>query len=81
MSKRWAYVIVFVIVTMVVWSGWEIYKAFEADKDVGEYRIYVSSIDPEINVDLINNVSKLQEKVLVKESEIAPQSEVDEYPK
>ena len=73
MSKRWAYIIIMTVATVVVWSGWEIYKAFKTKKDVGQYIVYSSPISQEFDVDLINEVSKLQEKVLIKDSDITPQ--------
>ena len=74
MSRRWAYVIIFVVITLAIWSGWEIYKAFETEKDVEQYSRYVNTIDPDLKVEIIKGVSDLQEKVLVEESEIAPKT-------
>lgn len=73
MSKRWAYVIILTVVTVVLWSGWEIYKAFAGEEDVGKYSVYARTISRDFDVDLIREVGKLQEKVLVKDSDIAPQ--------
>jgi len=75
MRKKWAYVIIFVVLTLAAWSGWEIFKAFETEKDVGQYSKYVSPIDPQLDEKLIKNVAKMQNKILVEKSEIAPITE------
>lgn len=60
------------VVTIVIWSGWEIYKAFGTEKDVGQYSSYARSISREFDKDMIKEIANMQEDVLVKESEIAP---------
>ncbi|MDD3648193.1 MAG: hypothetical protein PHS44_06900 [Candidatus Dojkabacteria bacterium] len=72
MSKKWAIVIFVSVLTVIIWSGWEVYKAFSTKKDVGEYEAYVTYINPQIDTDLVKKVNELQSKVLVKESEIEP---------
>ncbi|MBU0976250.1 MAG: hypothetical protein ABIE03_07520 [Patescibacteria group bacterium] len=72
MSRRWAIVIFVSVLTVILWSGWEVYKAFSEKKEVGEYEAYVSYINPQIDTDLIKKVYELQNKVLVKETEIEP---------
>jgi hypothetical protein len=78
MPKKWAYIIIMTVATLVIWSGWEIYKAFRTEKDVGQYNLYAQSISRDFDVDLIKKIGILQEKVIVKSSEIAPKGETTE---
>ena len=73
MSKQWAYIIIMTVVTVIIWSGWEIYKAFETEKDVGQYSSYARSISRDFDTDMIKKVAQMQSEVLVKESDITPQ--------
>jgi len=72
MSRRWALVIIFSVLTVVVWSTWEVYKSFSTQKDVGNYEVYVIPIDPSLDTDLISKIYDLQDRVLVKEKDIQP---------
>lgn len=64
--------IIFSVLTVVVWSTWEVYKSFSTQKDVGNYEVYVIPIDPSLDTDLISKIYDLQDRVLVKEKDIQP---------
>lgn len=72
MSRKWAIIIILSVVTIVFWSGWEVFKAVEKEKDVQEYSKYAASIPKELNTALIRKVSSMQSEVLVKDEDIAP---------
>lgn len=72
MPRKWAYILIFTVFTLVILSAWEIYKAFEKEKDVGEYRIYATSMSRDFDVDLLEDISKLQSEILVKSMDITP---------
>ncbi len=72
MQKRWYYIIVFTVIVIVIVSGFEIYKAFEEDKDVSEYKTYAVPISRDFDVDLLSKVGEMQKKVLVKSEDISP---------
>lgn len=74
MSRRWAIILITTVVTIAIWSGWEVYKAFTKEKDVGEYETYVQPISPELNTDLVVKIYKMQDQVLVKDKDIQPQN-------
>lgn len=76
MPKKWAYIIIITVVTIAAWSGWEIYKAFGTEKDVGQYSKYAAAIPREFDTALVREISSRQEKVLVKDSDIAPKGNV-----
>ncbi len=78
MTRKWAYIIIITVVVVVVVSGFEIYKAFRDDTDVGEYKKYSSSISREYDIELLDEINSMQESVLVKDEDIAPESELEE---
>lgn len=78
MTRKWAYIIIITVVVVVVISGFEIFKAFREDKDVGEYKKYSSSISKEYDTELLDEISNKQDFVLVKDEDIAPEGESEE---
>lgn len=78
MTRKWAYIIVFTVVMIALWSGWQVYRAFKEEKDVGQYEKYVSPITRELDADLIRGIADRQSQVLVKSSDIAPQEDTSE---
>ncbi len=78
MPKTWMPLIIFIVVTLVLFSVWEIYEAFKSEKNVGQYTVYIREISPSIDVDLIRKVSEYQEKVLVKQDEISTDQDRDD---
>jgi len=74
MSRRWAVIIIFTVIVVVLVSGFEIFKAFSEEKEVGEFQKYSTSISREFNVDLLSEVKNKQSEVLVKDEDIAPET-------
>lgn len=72
MSKQWLYIIIFGIVVVTLYSGWEIYNAFKEEKTVSEYERYADFLSSYFDTGLLEGVRIADEDVLVKESEIAP---------
>lgn len=74
MSRKWAIIIIFTVVTVAVWSGYEVYKAFSSEKEVTDYAKYATRIENYFDTDLIRKVEDMQEKVLVKSEDIEPKN-------
>ena len=74
MSKKWVTVIILSVLTVVLWSSFEIYKMVKTEKDVGQYSVLVEPIPANLDTDLLKGMSNVQYKVLVKDSDIAPKT-------
>jgi hypothetical protein len=72
MPKKWAYIIIFTVFVVVVYSGWEIYKAFEQEKDVEGYERYATKISREFDVSLLDDLEEMQSNVPIDKEDIAP---------
>ncbi|MFC1780402.1 hypothetical protein ACFLY9_01780 [Patescibacteria group bacterium] len=70
MSKKWAYIIAFTVFVIIVLSSWEIFKAFEGEKEVTEYETYAESISRDFHTDLLEKIKEMQSYVLVEEKDI-----------
>lgn len=75
MPRKWAYVLILTVFSLVILSAWEIYKAFEKEQDVSEYKIYATSISRDFDVGLLEDIGNLQSEILVKNRDIAPRTE------
>jgi hypothetical protein len=73
MTKQWAYIIALSVVTIVIISGWEIFKTFTGEKGVEQYETYSKSISREFDEEFLENLERLQGKILVQETEITPE--------
>jgi len=78
MTRKWAYIIIITVVVVVFLSGFEVYKAFREDKDIGEYQKYSTSISREYDIELLNKIYNMQDLVLVKDEDIAPETVTEE---
>ena len=72
MQRKWAFVIIFTVIVFVLLTGFEIYKAFTKSKDTTEYSRYATTIPSSIDTDLLNKITDFQDKILVKDKDIAP---------
>lgn len=78
MTRKWAYIIIITVIVVVIVSGFEIFKSFREDKDVGEYKKYSSSISREYDVEFLDEINNMQDLVLVKDEDIAPEQDSEE---
>jgi hypothetical protein len=75
MSQRWAFIVIMTVVTVVIWSGWQVFKAIESEDDVSEYSKYITPIEENFDTDIVKHISDYQSYVLVKEEDINPPSQ------
>lgn len=73
MSRKWFVIIIITIVTLFLWTIWQAYSVFRAEKEVDRFSRYTSPIEREFDTKLVEDLATLQNRVLVTEEDITPQ--------